>query len=105
MVIVGRAGQAILRGLPGVLHVRVIAPLEDRIRRLREQGISGISEIKLTIAERDRASAAYLKRFFGVSWDDPALYHLVLNTGLLDYDLAAEIVVHAAQHLPLAANV
>lgn len=105
MVIVGRAGQAILRGLPGVLHVRIVAPLEDRVRRLREQGMSGISEIKLTIADRDRASAAYLKRFFGISWDDPALYHVILNTGLLDLDLAAEIIVHAVQHLPLAAAV
>ncbi len=103
MVIVGRGGQAVLHNKPGVLHVRIIAPLEQRILRLREQGVSGVSELKLTIADRDRASAEYLKRFFGISWDDPALYHMILNTGLLDLDAAAGIIAGAVEHLAPAA--
>ncbi|MEP0761558.1 MAG: cytidylate kinase-like family protein [Chloroflexota bacterium] len=103
MVIVGRGGQAVLRHKPGVLHVRVIAPLEERILRLREQGVSGVSELKLTIADRDRASAEYLKRYFNISWDDPALYHMILNTDLLDLDAAAGIIASAVQHLAPAA--
>jgi len=99
MVIVGRGGQAILHSKPGVLHVRVIAPVAHRIRRLREQGVTGVSEIKLTIAERDRATAEYLNRFFGIRWDDPALYHLVINTGLMDIDMAVDIIAEAVQHL------
>ncbi len=34
VLIVGRGGQAILHGQPDVLHVRIEAPLEHRIRRL-----------------------------------------------------------------------
>ncbi len=104
-VIVGRGGQAILRGKPGVLHVRIVAPMEDRIHRLREQGIVGMAEIKLTIAEKDRATAQYLKRFFGVEWNDPDLYHLVLNTGLLDVDAASEIIIAAIGQIETAAAV
>ncbi|RKY04033.1 hypothetical protein DRP77_04950, partial [Candidatus Poribacteria bacterium] len=34
VVIVGRGGQAILRGKPGVIHVRIVAPFEARVRRV-----------------------------------------------------------------------
>lgn len=104
MVIVGRGGQAILAGKPGVLHVRIVAPFDHRIRRLREQGVSGVSELKLTIAERDRATAEYLRRFFGIRWDDPTLYHLVINTGLLGLEAATETIIEAAQHFAPAAT-
>ncbi len=36
-VILGRGGQVALRDMPDVLHVRVVAPLEIRIRRVQEQ--------------------------------------------------------------------
>jgi hypothetical protein len=37
IVIVGRGGQAVLRGSPGVLHVRIEAPLDARIQRVMSQ--------------------------------------------------------------------
>lgn len=99
IVIVGRGGQAVLHNKPGVLHVRIIAPLEERILRLREQGVIGVSQLKVNIADGDRASAEYLKRFFGISWDDPAQYHMILNTGLLNLDAAASIIAGAIKYL------
>ena len=36
LLLVGRGGQVILAGRPGVLHVRVIAPREQRVARLAE---------------------------------------------------------------------
>ncbi len=98
-VIVGRGGQAILHGKPDTLHVRVIAPLEHRIQRLRKSGISGIGEIKLMIERHDRAAAEYLDRFFGVRWDDPANYHMVLNTGLLSLAQARTAVLDLVNQL------
>jgi len=103
IVIVGRGGQAILKDKPGVLHVRVVAPLEVRIQRLRAQGIAGIAKIKVTIEQKDRATAEYLKRFFNIEWDDPALYHLVLNTGLFEVEAAAQIIAEAVRQLSPAA--
>jgi cytidylate kinase len=103
VVIVGRGGQAILKGRPGVLHVRVIAPQEVRIQRLRAQGIAGIAKIKVTIEQKDRATAEYLKRFFNIEWDDPTLYHLVLNTGALEIDDAVHIIAESVRQLKPAA--
>jgi cytidylate kinase len=97
IVIVGRGGQAILKDKPGVLHVRVVAPPEVRLRRLREQGISGIGEIKAKISHQDRATAEYLDRFFGIKCDDPAHYHLLINTGLMGIEEAAQVIAAAVR--------
>lgn len=101
-VIVGRGGQAILRDKPNTLHVRVVAPFEQRIQTLRAGGMSGISEIKLAIERHDRAAAEYLDRFFGITWDDPANYHLVINTGMTPVRVATETIIAAAQHIQAA---
>jgi cytidylate kinase len=101
-VIVGRAGQAILRDKPGVLHVRIVAPMDLRIQRLRAQGMSGISDIKAKIGQQDRAAAEYLDRFFGIKWDDPANYHLLINTGMMGVEEAAQVIAAAVNQLKAA---
>jgi cytidylate kinase len=103
MVIVGRGGQALLKDEPGVLHIRIEAPLEERIQRVKEQMKSTGTAIPADIQsrraaqdwilERDFASADYIKRFYGCDWDDPLLYHLVLNTGKLSLEQAAQVIV------------
>jgi len=99
VLIVGRGGQAILRGKPDVLHVRVIASIETRMQVLRQQGMTGVAEMKLKLAERDRATAAYLKRFHDVEWDNPYLYDLVINTDRLPVHAAAQVIVSAVQQM------
>ncbi len=99
MVIVGRGSQAILADKPGVLHVRIQAPLEWRLARIREKEHLSPVEARSLIDQRDLAAAQYLDRFFHIAWDDPQHYHLVINTGRCDLDLAAQVIVSAAQHL------
>lgn len=108
-VIVGRAGQVILREKTGVLHVRVIAPTEDRLMRVRNappistQVFSDAAEERRTalklLESNDAASAAYLKRFYNVDWDDPQLYHLVINTGKMPLEMAANLIIQASERL------
>ncbi len=98
IVIVGRGGQAILQDKPHTLHVRIIAPQEARIRRMQAGGMSGISEIKTLLAQRDRATAEYLRRFYGIDWEDPDLYDLVINTGRLPLEAATQAIVAAVRH-------
>ncbi len=91
-VIVGRAGQAILRGREGVLHVRVIAPLELRIERVaKTQGIAR-EAAQAQVETSDRYRRNYLRRFYQVRWDDPLLYNLVVNTGVLTIEQAANSI-------------
>lgn len=98
-VIVGRGGQAILRGKPDVLHVRIVAPYDFRMQRLEELHNYSLGGAKDAAIKHDRASAEYLKRFYNVDWSDPLLYDLVINTGQLGLNLAVHLVVSAVGHL------
>ncbi|MDR3573013.1 MAG: cytidylate kinase-like family protein [Anaerolineaceae bacterium] len=102
IVIVGRGGQVVLKDYSNVLHVRIEAPLEDRLMRVRsdlrqkESGDILIDERRRAhdlINARDSASADYLNSHFGVDWSDPTLYHVVLNSAKLPLDLAAQFIV------------
>ena len=99
VVIVGRGGQVILRAMRGALHIRIIAPVELRIQRVQEHEKLNLDEARTMVEQRDRAAADYLKRFHGTDISDPLLYHFVLNTGRLDNDAAANIIVNATEVL------
>jgi CMP/dCMP kinase len=102
-VIVGRGGQVVLNGKPGVIHVRIEADLEDRIQRvkdhLREHPRDRLEEIALRraaqdlIAERDTASAAYVYQFYRIDWADRSLYHAILNASRLHIHQASQLII------------
>jgi cytidylate kinase len=102
-VIVGRGGQVILQNEPDVLHVRIETPLEERIERVRyhpklaNRTFIGPLEARRAaldlIEESDAVSADYLKRFYGVDWSDPMLYHILINTGKLKIEQAVRLIL------------
>ncbi len=100
-VIVGRGGQAILKERPGVLHVRIGAPLSLRVQRLHARANISLAGAKDKVLKRDRTAADYLKRFHDVDWTDSMLYDLVINTGKLSIDAAAQLIVRAVSYLPI----
>jgi cytidylate kinase len=92
ILIVGRGGQAVLRGWPDTLHVRVIAPLDVRVKRLVEgQGIPAVAALA-QIQTSDRRRKRFVERAYHVNWNDPSLYDLVLNTATLDVTRAADLI-------------
>jgi cytidylate kinase len=99
VVIVGRGGQMALRGRPDVLHVRVVAPLAERIARLGQEKNIPAEAARACLEASQKARSRYLRRCYGVNVDDPGLYHLVVNTGLLDLPRAAGLVVQALHDL------
>ena len=100
VIIVGRAGQAILQKEPSVLHLRVIAPLETRIQRIVKAHDIPLQAARAQIEDSDRFRARYLKRFYNIQWDDPGLYHLVINTGNISLETSAEVVCTAVRNAP-----
>jgi CMP/dCMP kinase len=109
MVILGRAGQVLLRDAPNTLHIRIEAPLEDRIQRVKglmkqeKKDYSATIDIRREaqdlIIRRDTASADYLKRFFDVDWADPLLYHLLINTSKVTIEQAALLIVDLVKEM------
>ena len=97
VVIVGRGAYIILKDVPGVLRVGVVARLEDRIARIMDREQADHEQAAKTVEYRDGARSDYFKRFFGIdNPDDPEAYHLVVNTSDVDLEYATEMVLHAA---------
>jgi cytidylate kinase len=99
VIIIGRAGQAILRGCPHVLHVRVIAPAQLRAERIAKQHDLSISGAMAQIEASDRTRRLYLKRFYNVRWDDPELYDLIINTGSICPETASVLIAEAVSRI------
>jgi cytidylate kinase len=95
VVIVGRAGQVILRGRPDVLHVRVMAPAELRAERIARAHNLSMAAAQAQVEASDRARRNYLRQYYRVRWDDPELYDLIINTERLTPKSAADLICQA----------
>ncbi len=96
-VILGRGGQAALKGRPDAFHLSLVGERPDRIRRVARS--RGISE-KEAAARCDRVDAdraAYVRKFYGVDIRDPLLYDVVLNTTRLGVDGATDVALAAVR--------
>jgi hypothetical protein len=97
VIIIGRGAHIITRHMDHVMHVRIIAPLENRIRHAcRTMDISRQQAIKL-IKRDEAARAAFIRSHFDEAVENEQAYHLVLNTGKLGIDEAAKILHVALQ--------
>lgn len=92
VVVVGRAAHVITRRLKQAFHVRLVAPLEMRVRHVAEVHGIDTRAARRWVEETDRARRRYAYRFFGVHLEDASEYHLTVNTGLLGFDGAARLI-------------
>ena len=95
VIIVGRGGNIVTADLSNSFHVRLVAPLEDRINRVKE--VYGYDTKQATdfLKKDDQARKNYLSTYFHKQIDDPLLYHLTINTHHFSYDHAAELIADA----------
>jgi cytidylate kinase len=94
-VILGRGGQALLKEIPGTLHVRIVAPLETRVKRLVELKESDEQQAERLLAQSDRDSSGFIRSFFDVDWEDKTLYDLILNTRSMSVGTAVSLITEA----------
>lgn len=101
VVIVGRGSQVLLGGRRDVLHVRVVAPLEERIAYvMRREGLDrAAAQERIQLKDRDRIR--YLQAQHQRHPADAHLYDLVVNTAILDLDSLVEIIVLALERKAL----
>lgn len=100
-VILGRGSFAVLHDLADVLNVRVKAPLPLRVRRvMQQQGILNREQAQAAVIENDRVRAAFIDTFYGVRWDSTNRFDLVIDTGKVAPDLAADWLIAAMKALP-----
>ncbi|MDQ6659552.1 MAG: cytidylate kinase-like family protein [Chloroflexota bacterium] len=101
-VIIGRGSQFLLHNVPRTLHIYVFAPLADRIANVMKRFQLDYEQAQRLIERRDHEHNAYVRHYYGFDGKQPNLYHLLINTGLFSFELAADLIQQA---LPLAKDI
>ena len=108
VVLMGRGGQWLLRGIPHVVRVRVIAPFEQRVwqwikRTAEVAGETPNHRAAADLLRRDDSEKAGRMRYlYEVDPADPSLYDLVINTEKLRYEAAVEMIERAVRRPEMA---
>jgi cytidylate kinase len=88
----GLAGHFLLKGIPHVLKVRIIADLEDRVKEeVKRENISA-EEARQTLFKDDEERRKWSKNLYGIDTWDPSLYDLVININYITVDGAVNII-------------
>jgi cytidylate kinase len=99
VVLVGRAASAVLAREADVLHVKLVAPRDFRLRMAAERLGCALAHATAVLDDTDTMRAKYHRQHYKRDWNDPLNYHMVLNTGLLGLDGAAEVVAGRARRM------
>lgn len=91
-VIVGRGSSVITSKLPNSFHVRLVAPIEQKLKHITEVFNYSKSDALEYIKREDENRKKYLKSHYFREPDDATLYHLIINTGKNSYTETAEII-------------
>jgi cytidylate kinase len=98
-VILGRGGGAAFRNEPGVLRVRLFGPKPARVvHASRAQDVDPATAEK-RLGQVDAARAQYVRRLYGLDIDDPALYHLQIDSTALPERACADLIAVAYRAL------
>ncbi len=96
VIIVGHGARYMLPGQFG-LSVRLIAPVEARVRRLADKAHLSLGAARIEIERIDHERAKSIHRHFGRNVADPLSYDLTINTGAMSAEMAAEVIITALQ--------
>lgn len=99
VILIGRGGNVVTARLPDVLHVRLVAPFEKRVAHAHKYYHMTMAEAHKFCLTEDQGRARYLKKYFNADINDPLLYHMVINTGQLNYAAAARLIGEAVLNL------
>lgn len=93
----GNAGHLLLRGGPHILRVRIIAPLEFRVKMAQDRLKLSRAEVLAYIERMDQNRRKWTQYLYGVDWGDPANYDVVLNLEAIDICEACDTVATLAR--------
>ena len=94
----GNAGHLLLKDVPYVLKIRVVAGIEYRIGSVMNQKDLDREEAIEYIKKIDKERDAWTKFLYHVDWRDPALYDITINLDRMKVDSACHLLCDAASH-------
>lgn len=93
----GLAGHLLLREIPQVLRVRLIAPVEVRVKALMEQRGMTREDAERFITEVDSHRVKWTRLMYNADIEDPRLYDLVLNLEKISIESGCDVVLAMAR--------
>jgi len=94
VVMLGRGAQYLLPS-QSALRVRVTAPLEFRVQRMAQESLMTLAQARAEVEKFDGERAAFVRNCFHRDASSPLNHDLVVNTGEVSLEAAAEIVLTA----------
>ena len=98
-IFIGRGANIITANQKCTFHVRLMAPFAKRVRQIEEHHRLSTQEAVELISTTDDMRRRYIKHYFRAEIDDPINYHFIINTGLIEYAEAANIIADATMNL------
>jgi cytidylate kinase len=80
VVIMGRGGNFLLRGIPCAFRIHIKASMEDRIDRLSKREGIDAENARWLIGKVDKEMGGAVYLIYGSAWDDPKHYDRVFDT-------------------------
>ncbi len=100
MIYHGNAGHFLLKGVPHVLRVRIVAPMELRIKFVMERQQLLRNDAIKYIEKVDKERVKWTKFLYGVDWRSPELYDIVFNLETENIQFISDMIQHAAEQPP-----
>jgi cytidylate kinase len=98
VLIKGWGVATLLRNVPGVISVRVCAPMDFRVRVMMDRlGTTDAGAVQARIKREDDARARTIRAYFGIEEEDARVHHLVLNTERLSVDACVNAIAELAE--------
>ena len=97
VILVGRGANFITAKLQPSVHVRFVAPLEERIAHVAQRYHLTPTEAAAFTRKADQGRRRYVKRYFRADITDPLNYTLTINTGRINYLSAAHVIAEAVR--------
>ena len=98
-VLIGRCADYVLRERDDVFNVFIRADLEKRVKRGQDQyNLSEDDALKL-IRKTDKVRASYYESHTDRKWGAPGNFDLIVDSGRLGLEPAADIVIGAVEYL------
>jgi cytidylate kinase len=95
VILIGRGAYLITAKLEYAFHVRLVGSVERRARHMQElEKLSPKAALDF-VRQEDRSRARYVRKYFKKDINDPLLHHLVINTDLVSYEHAAQLIAQA----------
>ncbi len=92
-VILGRGGSQILKEDRNVFHIRVVADIEDRVKRIMAEQSIEEEKARSLISQKDESASKFIYDFFGEEVSDHKHYHLIINTSKIPLDESVGIIL------------